>query len=144
MNSIILLIIVLICAYYYNKKYPQSKKNKIYFSLSILAYIIFIYFMNYQTKFVYKVAKNIDDMQRRPLHTILPEYKAKTIDGNNIKYKIADKQNLRCLSCKNNIVLEELNSYKLSYITPLEFGGQNTPENLKLLCPTCFEFRKYS
>lgn len=143
MNSIILLIIVLICAYYYNKKYPQPDKYKMYFGLGVLAYIIFVYFMNYQTKFVYKVAKNIDEIQRQPLHTIIPEYKIKTIDGNNIKYKIADKQNLKCLSCKNNIILEELDDYKLSYISPLEFGGSNTPENLKLLCPTCFEFRRY-
>ena len=99
--------------------------------------------MNYQKPFVYKMARNIKDVQTQPLHTIIPEYKINSINGNNVKFKIAEKQNIKCPSCHNTIILEDINQYKLSYITPLEFGGINSPENLKLLCPTCYEFRRY-
>ena len=29
----------------------------------------------------------------------------------------------------------------LVYILPLDRGGTNDPNNLKLICPTCFQFR---
>ena len=71
-------------------------------------------------------------------HILLLQYFFKS---NNIKYQLANKQGLRCKSCKNPISLQDLESYKLSYDTPLEFGGQNDLTNLKIICPTCFQFR---
>ena len=59
----------------------------------------------------------------------------------NIKYQIANKQGLRCPNCKNPIMLEDINAYKMSYILPLDQGGINDPTNLKLICPTCYQFR---
>ena len=38
-------------------------------------------------------------------------------------------------------MLEDINSYKMNYILPLDQGGSNDPNNLKLICPTCFQFR---
>jgi len=143
MNGLSLLIIIIVIAYFYNQRYPQSDTYKMYFGGAVILYFIFIYFMNYQQPFVYKMARNIKDVQTQPLHTIIPDYKLNTVNSNNVKYKVADKQNLKCPSCQNTIVLEEIDYYKLSYITPLEFGGINSPENLKLLCPTCYEFRRY-
>ena len=35
---------------------------------------------------------------------------------NNIKFQLANKQALRCISCKNHISLRDIESYKLSYI----------------------------
>ena len=34
-----------------------------------------------------------------------------------------------------------INSYKMSYILPIEQGGSNDPTNLKLICPTCYQFK---
>ena len=38
-------------------------------------------------------------------------------------------------------MLEDINSYKMSYLIPLDQGGSNDPTNLKLICPTCYNFR---
>ena len=99
--------------------------------------------MNYQKPFVYKMAKNIKDIKTKQLHTIVPEYNINNTTSSNIKFKIADKQGLRCPNCRNPIILEEIQKYKLSYIVPLQYGGNNEPSNLKLLCPNCFAFKNY-
>ena len=143
MNGITVLILIIVIGYFYNNRYPQTLKNKIYFGIGCSVFATFIYFMNYQTPFVYKMAKNIKDIQTQPLHQSIPDFKMDTVKSDNIKYQVANKQNLRCPSCKNPISLRDLETYKLSYITPLNFGGQNDQSNLKLMCPTCFQFRNY-
>jgi hypothetical protein len=143
MNGITLLILVLSGGYIYNINYPVEKKTKMYFGGGCILFFIFIYFMNYQKPFVYKMAKNIKDIQTQPLHTIVPEYNINNTSSANIKFKIADKQGLRCPNCRNPIILEEIQKYKLSYIVPLQYGGNNEPSNLKLLCPNCFAFKNY-
>ena len=143
MNGITLLIIVLIGGYMYNKNYQVDKKTKMYFGGGCILFFIFIYFMSYQKPFVYKMAKNIKDIQTQPLHTIVPEYNINSTSSANVKFKIADKQSLRCPNCRNHIVLEDIDKYKLSYTVPLQYGGSNDPSNLKLLCPECYAFRNY-
>ena len=127
----------------YNKNYPMDKKIKMYYGGGCILFFIFIYFMNYQKPFVYKMAKNIKDIQTQPLHTIVPEYNINNTSSSNVKFKIADKQGLKCPNCRNGMVLENIQKYKLSYIVPLQYGGGNEPSNLKLLCPECFAFRNY-
>ena len=141
MRGITLLIIIIFIGYFFNRRYPQPLKFKIYFGIGCTVFLVFIYFMNYQKNFVYKVARNIKDIQTQPLHSAIPNFHNPTIKGNNFKYQLADKQGLRCHSCKNPIMLEDINSYKVSYITPLNMGGLNDPSNLKLICPSCFQFR---
>ena len=133
MNGITLLIIIVIIGYFYNNRYPQPTKYKVYFGIGCLIFLTFLYFMNYQQPFVYKMAKNVRDIQTQPLHAALPDFtgNSATVQSNNIKYQLANKQGLRCKSCKNPISLQDLESYKLSYDTPLEFGGQNDLTNLK-------------
>lgn len=143
MNGVSILLLLLIGGYIYNKNFPMNNKYKLYFIAFCLCYIIFIYFMNYQKPFVYKMAKNIKDIQTQPLHTMVPEYNINNYSSSNIKFKIADKQGLRCPNCRNMIVLEDINNYKLSYITPLQYGGINDQSNLKLICKECFAFRNY-
>ena len=143
MNGITLLIIVVFIGYFSNNRYPQPMWNKIYFGAGCSLFLVFLYFMNYQQSFVYKMAKNVQNIQTQPLHAALPDFTTnkETIQSNNIKYQLANKQGLRCKSCKNPISLRDLEAYKLSYDTPLEFGGQNDLTNLKIMCPTCFQFR---
>ena len=141
MNGITLFIIVVIIGYFFNQRYPQPLKYKIYFGIGCTIFLTFIYFMNYQTPFVYKMAKNVKDIQNQPLHAAIPDFHTSTINSHNVKYQLANKQGLRCPNCKNPIMLEDINSYKISYISPLDQGGTNDPSNLKLMCPTCFQFR---
>ena len=142
MNGITLLIIIVIVGYFYNNRYPQTLWNKIYFGIGCSLFLVVLFFMNYQQTFVYKMAKNVRDIQTQPLHAALPDFTTNgTIQSNNIKYQLANKQGLRCASCKNPISLRDIESYKLSYDMPLEHGGQNDLTNLKIMCPTCFQFR---
>jgi len=142
MNGITLLIIIIIAGYFYNNRWPVSTRYKVYFGIGCSLFLVFLYFMNYQQPFVYKMAKNVRDIQTQPLHAALPDFTTNaTVQSNNIKYQLANKQGLRCASCKNPISLRDLESYKLSYDMPLEHGGQNDLTNLKIMCPTCFQFR---
>ena len=145
MNGITILILIIVGGYFYNNRWPLSMWNKIYFGGGCFTFLIFLYFMNYQKPFVYKMAKNVKDIQTQPLHSALPDFSTNndTINSNNIKYQIANKQGLRCPSCKNPISLRDIETYKMSYITPLEFGGVNDVTNLKIMCPTCFQFRNF-
>jgi len=140
MNGITLLIIIVFVGYFYNNKYPQSNKNLIYFGIGCTIFLTFLYFMNYQQGFVYKMAKNVKDIQNQPLHTSIPDFNP-TINSHNVKYQIANKQGLRCPNCRNPIMLEDIKSYKMSYIVPIDQGGTNDTNNLKLICPTCYQFR---
>jgi len=140
MNGITLLIIIVIIGYFYNQRYPQSTTYKVYFGIGCVIFLAFIYFMNYQQPFVYKMAKNIKDIQTQPLHASVPDFHT-TINSHNVKYQLANRQGLRCTNCKNPIMLEDIHSYKMSYIVPIDQGGTNDPTNLKLICPTCYQFR---
>ena len=141
MNGITLLIIIVFIGYFYNQRYPQPLKYKIYFGIGCTIFLTFLYFMNYQQPFVYKMAKNVRDIQNQPLHSAIPDFHAPTINSHNVKYQLANRQGLRCSNCKNPIMLEDINSYKMNYILPLDQGGSNDPNNLKLICPTCFQFK---
>tara|TARA_B100000941_G_C28416450_1_gene506367 strand:- start:198 stop:629 length:432 start_codon:yes stop_codon:yes gene_type:complete len=143
MNGITLLILTIVIGYFYNNRYPQPMKYKIYFGIGCTAFLIFLYFMNYQTSFVYKMGKNIKEINEKPLYQSIPDFNFETVKSDNIKVKLANRQNLRCLSCHNPIGLRDIDSYKLSYITPLQYGGQNDISNLKLMCPSCFQFRNF-
>ena len=140
MNGITLLIIIVIIGYFYNNRYPQSTKYKIYFGIGCTIFLTFLYFMNYQQPFVYKMAKNVKDIQSQPLHASVPDFHT-TINSHNVKYQLANKQGLRCTNCRNPIMLEDIHAYKMSYIVPIDQGGTNDPTNLKLICPTCYQFR---
>ena len=91
MNGITLFIIVVIIGYFFNQRYPQPLKYKIYFGIGCTIFLTFIYFMNYQTPFVYKMAKNIKDIQTQPLHQSIPDFKLDTVKSDNIKYQIVIK-----------------------------------------------------
>ena len=76
------------------------------------------------------------------LHYLILPVIVATVQSNNIKYQLANKQGLRCKSCKNPISLQDLESYKLSYDTPLEFGGQNDLTKFKNNVPHMFPIQK--
>jgi hypothetical protein len=45
--------------------------------------------MNYQTSFVYKMGKNIKEINEKPLYQSIPDFNFDTVKSDNIKVKIA-------------------------------------------------------
>ena len=107
----------------------------IYIGLFVSAILFIKYCLNYQKPFVHKMVNNIQNTNNIKLHELLPEFHTKQ---NNIKYVLADKQELRCESCKNIIDINYIDHYKLSYRLPLQMGGVNDVTNLSLICPSCY------
>lgn len=46
------------------------------------------------------------------------------------------RQNLRCAKCNCHLLEPEI-KYHCDHILPLSLGGDTTPANLQILCPTC-------
>ena len=136
MKLYIFLIILCIGYYYYHKYYPQPFIYHIYISIFIFIILLIKYLMTNQRSFVYKMANNINNANNIQLHELIPDYHNKQ---NDIKYKLADKQLLRCNNCKRTIDINYINYYKLSYIIPLQYGGPNDYNNLSLICPNCYQ-----
>ena len=84
---------------------------------------------------MYKMLNNVQNTNNIRLHELVPDFRNKP---DSIKYKLAEKQEFRCEGCKNNIDINYINSYKLSYKIPLNHGGSNDVTNLCLICPTCY------
>jgi len=136
MKVIIFLILVSIGYYYYHKKYPQPTIHHCYVGGFVGIIVILKYLMSQQKPFMFKMANNIKNANNIHLHELVPEFNNKK---NDIKYVLADKQLLRCMSCKNIIDVRYIDEYKLTYQTPLARGGLNDFSNLALICPTCYQ-----
>lgn len=134
MKGILFLFIICIIYYYYCRYYEQPYYNTVSMSF-IVIYIILYYFVNYQTKFTYKIANNLKNVHTQPLHSLLPDYKK---SYNPTKVEILSNQHFRCNQCKKEILINDIdNSTKLSYIQPINIGGNNI-NNLQVLCNNCF------
>ena len=79
---------------------------------------------------------NVQNTNNIRLHELVPDFRNKP---DEIKYKLAEKQEFRCEGCKNNIDINYINYYKLSYKIPLNQGGSNDVTNLCLICPNCYK-----
>ena len=69
----------------YQSRYPQPIINHIYISSFIMISLLLIYLMNYQKKFMYKVASNVNNANNAPIYTFVPDFKINK-DNNNIVY----------------------------------------------------------
>ena len=85
MKCFLFLLSIGIIYYLYQSRYPQPIINHIYISSFIMLSISLMYLMKYQKKFMYEVVKNVNQVNRLPVHTIVPDFK---IDrkNNNIIY----------------------------------------------------------
>ena len=72
--------------YLYQSRYPQPIINHIYISSFIILSISLMYLMKYQKKFMYEVVKNVNQANRVPVYTIVPDFKIDR-ENNNIIYK---------------------------------------------------------
>ena len=143
-KSLIILVSIIGIYYYLFKKFPEKFTNKehIYFGIFCIIYLIIFYLLNHQQMFVYKVVKNMKDAEEKPLYDINNNfYKENQMVG--LKNNLAMRQGWRCLTCRNPILQKDIYTCKMNYIKPLQFGGENSVNNLGIKCNTCSECSPY-
>ena len=137
-NCIIFLAILFFIYYKINLNYNIfTNKYHYYFGGFIILVLFINYLMNYQKGFVYKMASNIKNTNNIQMHELLPDYTNKNKSDAIVKNYLLNKQLYKCQYCNRDIDINYINEYNLSYITPIESGGQVNIDNLCLICPTC-------
>ena len=134
--------VITLCIIYYiiNKYYPQLITWHINYGLIglIILYFVIQYLVNFEYPFVYKTMKNIYNSNNQPLYTNnSSDTNFKFYSSNTSKNFLLDRQNNRCNKCQN--ILNQQQSYMV-YTTPLKYGGDNSINNLSLLCNSCYQF----
>ena len=148
MNSLLCLILLSTGYYILYQYFPErfEEKYHYYFGGFVIIYIFILYLFTFENEFMYKLFKNVYDTSRQPLYTFNAQQSNSelyhTLNPNqNIKQTLAQQQMYRCYNCQNHMVQNDIEYYKMQYQTPLQNGGQNIPENLKLICPSCYSFQ---
>ena len=144
MKYIIIIVILITIYYQIYKRYPNkfTNKNHLYFGVFVVFYLVLYYLMNFQRQFIYNIMKSVKTIDEQPLYdknSIV--FKQNQMDG--LKYNLAMRQGWRCLHCQNPILQKDIYDYKLHYIKPLQFGGENNINNLGIKCDTCSTFSPY-
>ena len=146
MNSIIFLIIILSIYYYIYQNYYDrfEEKYHYYFYGFIAIYIVLLYIYHFEYSFFYRILKNVYDVNNTPLYSFNSmnsnaELFQSQYPNFNIKETLLNKQNGRCYACSNFIMKEDLQYSKLKYKNDLRNGGQNSIENIGLVCNECFK-----
>lgn len=134
--------IVVLCIIYYiiNKYYPQYITWHINYGFIglIISYLVIQYLITFEYPFVYKTMKNIYNSDNQPLYTNnSSDSNFKFYSSNTSKNFLLERQNYRCNKCHN--ILEQQSSYMV-YSKPLKYGGENSVNNLSLLCNSCYQF----
>ena len=137
MFSLLLLLSVCVGYYYLHKYYPRDTKEQIYFTIFIIVWLTIIYVMNFQEYFVYKMFKQIYDIQQKPLYDISDFYSEKDNTLDQFNLMILQNQGSRCGRCQNFILPKDSKYASLTYRQPLEQGGKHTHDNLMVVCPNC-------
>jgi hypothetical protein len=147
MNGVIFLTILLAIYYYiYQGFYDRfEEKYHYYFYGFIAIYIILLYIYHFEYIFFYKIMKNVHDVNNTPLYSFNSmnsnaELFQSQYPNFNIKETLLNKQNGRCYACSNFIMKDDLQYCKLKYKNDLRNGGQNSIENIGLVCSGCFGF----
>ena len=135
MKAYIILLLIIVAYYQYHIRWPLQFYQHVYFFIFVGGVVMIKYCMNYQQPLMYKMLNNIQNTNNIRLHELVPDFRSKP---NSIKYKLAEKQEFRCEGCKNNIDINYIDHYKLSYKIPINKGGSNDVTNLCLICPTCY------
>ena len=137
MFSLLLLLVVCVGYYYLNKFFPRETSEQIYFSICIIVWVTIIYLMNFQEFFMYKVFKQIYDIQQKPLYDISDFYSVKDDTLDQFNLMILQNQGSRCGQCGNFILPKDIHYTSLNYRIPLNQGGQHNHNNLMVVCPNC-------
>ena len=137
MFSLLLLIGICVGYYYLNLYYPREQKEHIYFGIFVTVSIILIYLFNFEEGLIYKVFRNIYDIQKKPLYDL--SFFKDNQDENNLSFNsmLLQNQGSRCGQCGNFILPKDIHYTSLNYRIPLNQGGQHSHNNLMVVCPNC-------
>ena len=137
MDDIVLLIGICVGYYYLNLYYPREEKEHIYFGIFVTVSIILIYLFNFEEGLIYKVFRNIYDIQKKPLYDL--SFFKDNQDENNLSFNsmLLQNQGSRCGQCGNFILPKDIHYTSLNYRIPLNQGGQHSHNNLMVVCPNC-------
>ena len=147
MNAIIFLTVIC-CGYYIFNKYFEEhveERYHYYFGGFVGVYCVLLYLYHFEYPFVYQLLKNIYETNNQPLYNFNAQVSNAELfqaqhPNFNIKETLLQKQGGRCYACSNFIMSSDAHNTKLKYKTPLQNGGQNSIDNLGLVCPHCFGF----
>lgn len=136
MFSLLLLLIVGVSYYYFNRMYPREMKEKIYFGVFMTTWLLIIYLMNFQERFMYRIFKQVYEVQQKPLYdtSLFTDTKQ---DNLEFKQWVLNSQGSRCAACHNFILPTDSQYTHFSYKVPLEQGGSYDHSNLQIVCPNC-------
>ena len=137
MFSLLLLIGICVGYYYLNLYYPREEKEHIYFGIFVTVSIILIYLFNFEEEFIYKVFRNIYDIQKKPLYDLSFFKDNQDENDQNFNLMLLQNQGSRCGQCGNFILPKDIHYTSLNYRIPLNQGGQHSHNNLMVVCPNC-------
>ena len=108
-------------------------------------YCVLLYLYHFEYPFIYQLLKNVYETNNQPLYNFNAQVSNAELfqaqhPNFNIKETLLQKQGGRCYACSNFIMSSDAHNTKLKYKTPLQNGGQNSIDNLGLVCPHCFGF----
>ena len=135
-----LLVVILVCVgyYYLNMFYPRDTKEQIYFGIFMAVWIVIIYLMNFQEPFMYRMFKQIYDIQKKPLYDLSDFVKKDDSNrSNEFNMMVLQNQGSRCATCNNFILPNDIKYTSLNYRIPLHDGGSHNHNNLMVVCPNC-------
>ena len=138
-----LLVVILVCVgyYYLNMFYPRDTKEQIYFGIFMTLWIVIIYLMNFQEAFMYRMFKQIYDIQKKPLYDLSDFVKKDDSNrSNEFNIMVLQNQGSRCAKCNNFILPKDIKYTSLNYRIPLQDGGLHDHNNLMVVCPNCNSF----
>ena len=144
MKAILVLLVILFVYYQVYYRFPDyvSTKTHIYLGVFTVGYLVIYYVLNYQRNLAYNIFNNMHSASDKPLYDFNSlRYKENQMD--NFKNTLAMRQGFRCINCQNPILQKDFDTYKMNYIKPLQYGGENDINNLGLSCSTCNAFKPY-
>ena len=144
MKALLCLGVIVFFYYFIYDRFPYifSLLIHLYMLGFIIIYLRMYYILTYQRQFAYDVMNNMNTASNKPLYDI-NSLTNKENQMDLLKNNLAMRQGFRCINCQNPILQKDFSSYKINYIKPLQFGGENNINNLGVSCSTCNAFRPY-
>jgi len=149
MWSIIFLIGLCIGYYYLHQKYPREDKEVMYAGIFVVSYLVVLYLLHYERDFLYKIFKNMYETHKQPLYSFdalgsnsdLFQVRSPTHQA-PFKTQVLQNQGSRCSQCKSFILMKDTDKYHLDYKRSLYHGGENSLQNLEVVCQSCYDFKR--
>ena len=143
MNSLFFLGILSYLFWKLHERFEFAVTTQMYYGAFVICYVTFYFLHTFFPEFIYKVFKEIYDIQKKPLYDVqafnrFSEFKElNQTNRYSQKQILHSKQGGRCANCVNFILSNEAESAYINYKQPLEQGGTNGQDNLKLICQGC-------